>query len=184
VFTVTVATGDLYDVKFNEMPTLPMREVLPVKLPVGRNLDGVSVLVVDDMETNRRLVSLFLTRAGAKVATADNGAIAIQAIEQSDFDVVLMDMQMPVMDGYTATRLLRGKGYRRPILALTAHAMRGDREKCEQAGCSGYVTKPVNMDELIAVVKEAAEAGDDSASPTSPKHEDATMPFPGRHVVA
>jgi DNA-binding NarL/FixJ family response regulator len=62
--------------------------------------------------------------------------------------------------------------------------MRGDREKCEQAGCSGYVTKPVNMDELIAVVKEAAEAGDDSASPTSPKHEDATMPFPGRHVVA
>jgi signal transduction histidine kinase/CheY-like chemotaxis protein len=184
VFTVTVATGDLYDVRLNDMPTLPMNDRIPDRpLGCGR-LDGISVLVVDDMETNRRLVSLFLTRAGANVAAAADGAIAIQAVEQSDFDVVLMDMQMPVMDGYTATRLLRAKGYRRPILALTAHAMRGDREKCERAGCSGYVTKPINMDELIAVVKESVEGGHDSASQTSPNHGVVTMPIPGRHVVA
>jgi signal transduction histidine kinase/CheY-like chemotaxis protein len=184
VFTVTVATGDLYDVKLNEMPSLSTTDFLSVQPQLCSTLDGVSVLVVDDMETNRRLVSMFLTRAGAEVATADNGMIAIRAIEQSDFDVVLMDMQMPVMDGYAATTLLRGKGYRRPILALTAHAMRGDREKCERAGCTGYITKPVNMDELISTVKEASEAGDVYSPPTDADDENTTMPFPGRHVVA
>ena len=118
----------------------------------------MSILVVDDMETNRRLVSMFLNRAGATVTSVENGALAVEAVEHGEFGIVLMDMQMPVMDGYTATTLLRQKGYERPIIALTAHAMRGDREKCEMAGCSGYVAKPINMDELIATVKAAAEA--------------------------
>lgn len=184
VFTATVATGDLYDVKFNDMPWRPITETFSEHLSRSSDLDGVSVLVVDDIDTNRRLVSILLTRAGAQVATADNGAVAIQAVEENNFDVVLMDMQMPIMDGYAATKLLRTKGYQRPILALTAHAMRGDRDKCERAGCSGYVAKPINVDELIAAVKQAVEAEDVGGEPNSAEHKVDTMQFPGRHGVA
>jgi CheY-like chemotaxis protein len=156
---------------------------LPQEPSKQTNLDGVNILVVDDMETNRRLVSMFLTRAGAKVTSVENGAIAVQAVEHGDFGIVLMDMQMPVMDGYTATTLLRQKGFDRPIIALTAHAMKSDREKCELAGCSGYVPKPINMDELIATVKAAAEASAAKSPPTA-ENDVATLPFPKGQIVA
>jgi CheY-like chemotaxis protein len=98
-----------------------------------------------------------LERSGAKVATAENGKLALQVAAEESFDLVLMDMQMPIMDGYTATRILRDRGFDRPIIALTAHAMKGDREKCVDAGCSGYLTKPINMDELVRTVLEATD---------------------------
>jgi signal transduction histidine kinase/ActR/RegA family two-component response regulator len=182
VFTATIKTGDLYGIRMVDMPTPALTAEVPQEPTKRGNLDGVTILVVDDMETNRRLVSMFLKRAGATVNSVENGAIAVEAVEQGDFQIVLMDMQMPVMDGYTATMLLRQKGYQRPIIALTAHAMRGDREKCEMAGCSGYVSKPVNMDILIDTVKAAAE----TLAATSPAAdpEVATLPFPKGQGVA
>jgi signal transduction histidine kinase/AmiR/NasT family two-component response regulator len=183
VFTATIDTGPLYGVAMIDMPSPPIAAEVPKEPSQRTNLDGLSILVVDDMETNRRLVSMFLSRAGASVASAENGAVAIEAVERGNFDVVLMDMQMPVMDGYTATTLLRRNGYDRPIIALTAHAMRGDREKCEMAGCSGYVPKPINMDDLIASVKAAAETIA-SCQAAAPEQETTTLPFPGGQSVA
>jgi signal transduction histidine kinase/ActR/RegA family two-component response regulator len=183
VFSATVSTGDLYGIRMTDVPSPPIEAELPQEPSKQTNLDGVNILVVDDMETNRRLVSMFLTRAGAKVTSAENGAIAVQAVEHGDFGIVLMDMQMPVMDGYTATTLLRQKGFDRPIIALTAHAMKSDREKCELAGCSGYVPKPINMDELIATVKAAAEACAAKSPPTA-ENDVATLPFPKGQIVA
>ena len=113
-------------------------------------LPPVDVLVVDDGEENRRLIELVLRRAGAKVTTAANGRQAIRALSRQAFDLVLMDMQMPEMDGYEATTLIRQAGDMVPIIALTGNAMRGDQERCMQAGCTDFLTKPVNVDRLLS----------------------------------
>jgi CheY-like chemotaxis protein/HPt (histidine-containing phosphotransfer) domain-containing protein len=155
VFAVTVEVGDLTGVTITARPPVAIAGDVSSQSPGSSSLEGMKILLVDDGETNRKLISLFLTRSGAIVEMAENGALALHAAEQSPFDIILMDMQMPVMDGYTATARLREKDYQGPIIALTAHAMKGDREKCEAAGCSGYLAKPVNMDELVRTVRMA-----------------------------
>ena len=107
------------------------------------------VLLVDDGQTNRQLIGLILKRAGAKVTTACDGQEGFDLATTNDYDLILMDMQMPVMDGYTASTRLREEGITTPIIALTASAMVKDRERCLAAGCSDYLTKPVDIDELV-----------------------------------
>ena len=124
--------------------------------PQTQELAGLNVLVVDDGDTNRKLIRLLLERSGARVQQAENGQIAIDLAERTPFDLIFMDMQMPVMDGYTATRVLRERGFTAPIIALTAHAMKGSREQCELAGCSGYLSKPINPDQLFQALAEQA----------------------------
>ena len=102
---------------------------------------------------------MILRNAGAEVAIAENGLIAYDQVMEAlragtPFDLILMDMQMPVMDGYEATRKLRGQRYSGPIVALTAHAMAADGQKCLQAGCDAYVTKPIKRDELLSLAAE------------------------------
>ena len=126
-------------------------------------LDQLAILLVEDGPDNQRLINHILSKNGATVTTADNGKLAIDAVQKStsrghNFDIVLMDMQMPVMDGYTATKILRSMGTTTPILALTAHAITGDREKCLNAGCSDYVTKPINSRELVELTAALAAA--------------------------
>ena len=118
------------------------------------NIRPSRILVVDDGDANRRLVKLILDRAGMDVTLAVNGQEAVDKFGESEFDLVLMDMQMPVMDGYTATRTLRAQGAQTPIFALTANAMSSDEEKCRAAGCSGFLTKPINMDSLLNTLRE------------------------------
>jgi CheY-like chemotaxis protein len=140
------------------------------------------VLLAEDGPDNQRLITLVLRKAGASVTVVEDGGQvlehALSTIPEptgapnhsaspidnpSDtgancFDVILMDMQMPVMDGYEATRRLRAAGYPGPIVALTAHAMKGDREKCIQAGCNDYVTKPIDLARLLEIVARYAAA--------------------------
>ena len=125
----------------------------------SRPLRDTRILVVEDMAVNQAIIATLLRDAGAQVAIADNGAMGVQKVMQDMdngllFDVVLMDMQMPVMDGYEATAFLRKHGYQRPIVAVTAHALSGDREKTLEAGCDDYVAKPIDNKTLIGVISK------------------------------
>jgi CheY-like chemotaxis protein/HPt (histidine-containing phosphotransfer) domain-containing protein len=143
----------------------PKAEVVPRhKL----NLRG-RILLVEDGDTNRRLVGLVLRRVGLEVVDAENGEIGVEKATHEPFDLILMDMQMPVMDGYTATRRLRQQGLTTPIIALTAHAMKGSEEECRSAGCSGYLAKPIDVDQLINVVQEILRANDGALTEKGPQ---------------
>jgi CheY-like chemotaxis protein len=136
---------------------------------------ALRVLVVDDNPINQKLVVRLLQKAGHAVQVADDGRQAVQAATRDDFDVVLMDVQMPVMDGFEATAAIRRNeqpsGRRLPIIALTAHAMQGDREKCIEAGMDGYLAKPIQTNELFAALAAAtgADCRDVAPSPCNPQ---------------
>ncbi len=116
------------------------------------NLYGGTVLIVDDGDANRKLINLVLAKAGCVITEAPNGKVGSDLALEYNFDLILMDMQMPVMDGYQATRRLRENGYKGPIMALTANAMSGDRALCEDAGCTDFLAKPVDIDLLLKTV--------------------------------
>ncbi|MGE0376252.1 MAG: ATP-binding protein [Planctomycetaceae bacterium] len=158
VFRVSLETGPLEEVPLVEetfCDALRPRTRRPPNALTTNALPPIHVLLVEDGETNRELVSLVLTESGARVVCAENGREGVERASRETFDLILMDMQMPVMDGYTATRTLRAQGCQVPILALTAHAMRGDQEKCLAAGCSGYLSKPVQIDRLLESARQA-----------------------------
>jgi CheY-like chemotaxis protein len=119
----------------------------------------LSVLVAEDNAVNQLLVTRLLEKRGHRVMMTANGREALEALAKDRFDLVLMDVQMPEMDGLQATSALRkkekekGDGIRQPVVALTAHAMKGDQERCLAAGMDGYLTKPIGALELDAVLE-------------------------------
>ena len=115
-------------------------------------LGHTKVLLADDAPDNRILVKRFLVADGAEVETAENGEEALNQALAGDFNVVLMDIEMPKMDGFTAVRRLREMGFSKPVVALTAHAMKGDRERCLEAGFDDYVVKPIDRRELVETI--------------------------------
>ena len=155
VFSVTLDPGPLDGVRMlePEEATAAAIDTGPVAGATWQ-FPPTRVLVVDDGEANRELVRLVLEEVGLSVAGAENGQVGVDMATRERFDVILMDMQMPVMDGFTATRTLRQQGMKLPIFALTANAMKGFEREVLDAGCSGYLTKPVDIDLLLQTLGE------------------------------
>jgi len=117
--------------------------------PVNFRLDGVNILIVDDSADNQFLINKILKLTGCESEIAENGKIALEKIGQKKYDLVLMDLQMPVMDGYETTSTLRKQGFKAPIIALTAHALKEVREQCLKHGFDDYISKPINRSLLL-----------------------------------
>jgi PAS domain S-box-containing protein len=142
------------------LPTAPVPVQTAEAARSAERIRPLRVLVAEDNAVNQRVVIRLLEKGGHSVVVANHGGEALEALEHETFDVILMDVQMPVMDGFEATRLIREReastGQRRPIVAMTAHAMKGDRERCLDSGMDDYVTKPVQRSELARVLAWAA----------------------------
>jgi CheY-like chemotaxis protein len=154
-FRLRVSTGPLDGVALLDSPGEALAPE-PAAATAER-LTG-SVLLAEDGVDNQRLIRLLLEQAGLRVEIADDGRMAYEralaaAAAGEPFDVILMDMQMPDLDGYGATSLLREAGYAGVIVALTAHALAGDREKCLRAGCDDFASKPIERDRLVALLR-------------------------------
>jgi CheY-like chemotaxis protein len=111
-------------------------------------------LVAEDVLTNRMLIRLMLEKMGLEVTIANDGREAVDKALNNAFDLIFMDIQMPNMNGYEATKALREKGLKTPIVALTADAMKGDDTKCIEAGCDDYMSKPIDRRRLIEIISE------------------------------
>ena len=156
-FTLTIVVGSLNGVRMLQSPqaaSSASETPMPAKQePILRG----RVLLAEDAPDIQMVVRQMLRKTNLEIEVADNGLVACRMAErskaeQAPYDLILMDMQMPEMNGYEATRWLREHGWEGPILALTAHAMVGDREKCLEAGCSDYVTKPILAARLRALL--------------------------------
>jgi CheY-like chemotaxis protein len=121
---------------------------------------SLRLLLAEDTPANQKLIAAILKKRGHGVSIASNGEEALRFLDSQEFDLVLMDVQMPVMDGFQTTSAIRERektaGGRMPIVAMTAHAMQGDRERCLAAGMDAYIPKPINVAELIEVIENPA----------------------------
>jgi CheY-like chemotaxis protein len=131
-----------------DTPQPGMRPAQPAAIRLGGR-----ILLAEDGLDNQRLISSHLRRAGAEVSIAENGRIAVDMMREQTFDLVVMDMQMPDLDGYGAASELRRRGFTLPIIALTAHAMAEDRGRCIRAGCTDYLTKPIDKASLLGLIR-------------------------------
>jgi signal transduction histidine kinase/CheY-like chemotaxis protein/HPt (histidine-containing phosphotransfer) domain-containing protein len=180
-FMLTVGVGNLDGVPLRPIPRESVGDTsLSASVEAKPNSQGDSqdaknlrlegsVLLAEDGIHNQRVIRYFLEAAGLTVTIAENGRIACEAALMAKaagtpFDLILMDMQMPELDGYSAAELLREKGYSGPIIAVTAHAMVGDREKCLAAGCNEHLTKPVDRNLLLAEVGKHTRAGQNGST--------------------
>ena len=148
--------------------TLPGTERPPVitRHTLRENRRKLNILIAEDNPVNQQLALRLLEKRGHLVTLASNGSEALELLKKSSFDIILMDVQMPVLNGFQATEAIRNEekstGNHIPIIAMTAHAMQGDRERCLEGGMDAYISKPVQGNELIAMVEEIAQLGSTS----------------------
>jgi len=158
-----VKQSDLFDAIAKALGMAELCDQSLAPEPVGQELPPLRVLLAEDSLVNQKLATQLLQKYGHRVQIAGTGKEALAALKTDQFDLVLMDVQMPEMDGLEATRSIRRSEARTgghiPIVAMTAHAMKGDRESCLDAGMDGYVAKPIRTAELFATIKEVLHKG-------------------------
>jgi signal transduction histidine kinase/ActR/RegA family two-component response regulator len=153
VFTVELPVG--IDVnqqstvdRYEAMAQLQKESTVPSGPVSGR------ILVAEDAKANQTLIQILLQKMGYQVTIVEDGQQAVDKLRTETYDLILMDMQMPVMNGYEATREIKTMGIRTPVIAVTAHAMKGDEQKCFDAGCNGYLTKPIDKNKLAETIQK------------------------------
>jgi PAS domain S-box-containing protein len=152
-FVVTINSGLLsQDITSTSIPKTAAKEA-PTEV-IFKRLEGTQILVAEDTPDQALLIEFLLKDVGASVTVVNNGAGAVEKILSSQFDIILMDMQMPILDGFDATRLLRREGFKKPIIALTAQALKSDTERALEAGCNRHLSKPFTQDRLIQAIEE------------------------------
>ena len=162
VFSITIPAGDLKGIRMLQNPVeAELEKPAAAAKQQAKDLEGLHILLAEDGYDNRELIQAVLRSAGATIESVVNGKEAVEKAKAEPFDVVLMDMNMPVMDGYEATRKLREKGYDRPILALTANAMSSDTQKCLEAGCNHHLTKPIDRVRLVHTIAACTGRSDE-----------------------
>ncbi|MHC5143418.1 MAG: ATP-binding protein [Planctomycetota bacterium] len=155
VFTIVTPAG----IQWPDKDTPVWNKYLPVdeinemhETEKGTAMYNGKVLVAEDNPSNQKLIAILLQKMGLEVTLVDDGAEAVEKCDLESFDVILMDMQMPNLNGYDATRQLRSQGVKTPIIAVTANAMNGDEQKCMDVGCDGYLAKPIDRNKLDELV--------------------------------
>jgi CheY-like chemotaxis protein len=148
------------------LPEIPADQ--PAAVPNAEKTPERSILLVEDNAVNQLVAMKLIRKHGHAVTVANNGCDAIELLQKQTFDLILMDIQMPEMDGFEATSIIRqreaGSGIRVPIIAITAHAMKGDEENCLEAGMDGYLSKPIDGSKLIEMIERWACPSSDSAA--------------------
>lgn len=153
-FEAKVEVGPLKQTEWLEN-LFPKLSQVPTLLPRGvPRLDGAKILLVEDSEDNQDIFRYFLESSGANAKIVTDGNEAVKAAAHEDFDLILMDIQIPGIDGKEATRRIRQQGFKPPIVALTAHAMQEERQSCLNAGCVGQITKPISGEALVGQVAD------------------------------
>lgn len=154
-FLFSLPTGDLIDVPFlNKKKSPSMMEKLSQKLQTSNRLNGVRILLAEDSADNELVLKFYLSKEGALLTSVQNGLEAVDAAKNNEFDIILMDIEMPLMDGLEATRQIRQSGFQKTIIALTGHALRDDAVKSLKAGCDTHLPKPIAKDKLIAEIQK------------------------------
>ncbi|MGD8568095.1 MAG: ATP-binding protein [Gammaproteobacteria bacterium] len=157
-FSFAVSVGDMQQLSMMTGMEDMQVEAIEETVRIVPNTVNGHVLVVEDSPDNQDLLCKYLIKAGATVEVVDNGLMAVQKALTSSYDLILMDVQMPIMDGLTATKKLRGEGYTKPIVNITANALKEDRDKCMDAGADDYLTKPVDVRQFYKVLKTYLKA--------------------------
>ena len=184
-FTAVVSVGSSSSEMVSSRDAILVREnaARPAPAAAMPQLAG-RILLAEDGVDNQRFISAMLKRAGAQVVIAQNGKIAVELATTQPFDLIFMDMQMPVMDGYEAASKLRRKGCDLPIIALTAHAMADDRSKCINAGCTAYLTKPIDRTKLLETAAQYLKSGAARPPVTAPPKLPAKPTTAGRRIAS
>lgn len=163
-FKLTVDTGSVDDITvLHEIDDTTCRQTAPQQ-PIPTNAIVGTVLIAEDNEVNQQLLDMYISKAGANVTIAGDGQQAVELASATDFDLIFMDMQMPVMNGVEATEILRERGYSGIIVALTANTTPEDRARCLQAGCDDYLPKPIDRDKFFATLNRHLAPADATAT--------------------